>query len=69
MLEHSGLEVIEPVSRHSTVNLKALYLRMGTPEGVCAEGVGDKHIIENESAEVWNNATKKFSGISLLLGQ
>jgi hypothetical protein len=36
---------------------------MITPEGKRGEGIGNKNRIENESAEVWNNAAKELSGI------
>ena len=34
------------------------------PEGIHGEGIGNKNIIENESAEIWNNAAKKLTGIN-----
>lgn len=36
---------------------------MNAPEGIYGEGIGNKNLIENESAEVWNNAAKKLTGI------
>lgn len=36
---------------------------MGTPEGIRGEAIGDKDLIENEHAEVWKDASKKFIAI------
>ena len=36
---------------------------MSAPEGIHGEEIGNEKFIENESAEVWNNAATKHTGI------